>query len=195
VVGHSTSLYSVRFDSLCSPFVSVLPFGSHMTSLWSVIVLLSLYVIVCKYTFCTRFQEIYDQEKKIMDCAEDIRLCPQQPSHQGWIVHRRRLQRLHMEAELTRRHRALEALTLVVRDDNPVVIPPDFSRPRRHSQADTLPIRFSHEYLNSETGKWQIGASANPMSLGECGLRREPRRRRTADRTFWSLLSIACQRV
>jgi len=68
-------------------------------------------------------------------------------------VHRRRRPRLHMEAELTRRHRALEALTLVARDDNPVLIPPDFSLPRRHSQADTLPIRFSHEYLKLASGR------------------------------------------
>ena len=126
---------------------------------------------VCKYTFFTRFQEIYDQEKKIIDCAEDIRLCPQQPSHQGWIVHRRRRPRLHMEAELTRRHRALEALTLVVRDDNPVVIPPDFPFPEDTANRHSAPQIFPRV---SETGKWQIGASANPMPHGDCGLRREP---------------------
>jgi len=47
-----------------------------------------------------------------------------------------------MEAELTRRHRALEALTLVVKDDNPVVIPPDFPFPEDTAKPTLGPPDF-----------------------------------------------------
>jgi len=44
-------------------------------------------------------------------------------------------------------------VNVVVKDDNPVVIPPDFPLPRRHSQADTLPLSFFHEYLKQASGR------------------------------------------
>ena len=43
---------------------------------------------VCMQVFIfTCFQEIYDQEKKRIDCAEDIRLCPKQPILTGASPH------------------------------------------------------------------------------------------------------------